>query len=433
MDPNDLLKAAATDKIAAYADEKDLRAFLESLLDTLLRARPQDPVSFLIDSLRNPQGPRILLFAPPFCSRQEIARLLSERLHLPHLSSGALLRHHVSHRTPLGIKARPFVERGELAPDDCAAGVVLEKVAEGKDGALIEGYPRTREQSPPPHLHAKLASYRRNLALLLPLLPKPCVTIEVQHPWGAEEAVSAKVELALKEGKVVQGPRGVRVAVVAEEGLGVDRERVASGLAGGRWGGVYVSTRTVLREFATTGAANAEEYFLDSSTAPPELIADLVARRLNRPDARAQGYILDGIPTTKLMAEKMSKAGVKIDRLLYLHPGSQIARPHSSGSSRPSSAGSDSPSTSTAMPPSASPVHQPSTNLADLLAHFGATRVRKVPVRAGDAVRSIVERCEAAVGKVGMGIGVVKEVKDTRIDSGRLPPRIGVAGAGVPK
>jgi len=71
------------------------------------------------------------------------AEILSERLELPHLASGDLFR------TPLGEKAKGYMERGELVPDDVTIAMFMEELGkpEAERGAILDGFPRTVAQA----------------------------------------------------------------------------------------------------------------------------------------------------------------------------------------------------------------------------------------------------------------------------------------------
>ena len=77
------------------------------------------------------------------------AALLKEKLHIPHLSTGDLLREHVRKQTPLGLKVRGFMDKGQLVPDDLILTMLFERVAEAdcNEGYILDGFPRTLPQA----------------------------------------------------------------------------------------------------------------------------------------------------------------------------------------------------------------------------------------------------------------------------------------------
>jgi adenylate kinase len=77
------------------------------------------------------------------------AEILRERLGLPHLASGDLFRKATREGTPLGQKAKDYMERGELVPDDVTIAMFMDELAtpEAARGAILDGFPRTVAQA----------------------------------------------------------------------------------------------------------------------------------------------------------------------------------------------------------------------------------------------------------------------------------------------
>ena len=77
------------------------------------------------------------------------ASLLTETLGLRHLSSGDLFRQAFEERTQLGMRARVYIDRGELVPDDLTVAMVLQRLADPaySSGAVLDGFPRTIAQA----------------------------------------------------------------------------------------------------------------------------------------------------------------------------------------------------------------------------------------------------------------------------------------------
>ncbi|HET6381706.1 MAG TPA: adenylate kinase [candidate division Zixibacteria bacterium] len=104
-------------------------------------------------------GRRILLLVGAVgAGKGTQAEVLSERLGLVHLSSGELFRRALREGTPLGERARQYMERGELVPDDITIEMFMEELSApaASRGAILDGFPRTRTQAEA--LDATLAS-----------------------------------------------------------------------------------------------------------------------------------------------------------------------------------------------------------------------------------------------------------------------------------
>jgi len=89
----------------------------------------------------------ILVFlGPPGAGKGTQAKLLSQRMGFLHLSTGDLLREAVKNQTPLGKKAKEYMDRGELVPDELIVQLIEETMP--KDGnVILDGFPRTVNQA----------------------------------------------------------------------------------------------------------------------------------------------------------------------------------------------------------------------------------------------------------------------------------------------
>jgi adenylate kinase len=89
----------------------------------------------------------ILVFlGPPGAGKGTQAKLLSQRMGFLHIATGDLLREAVKNQTPLGKKAKEYMDRGELVPDELIVQLIEETMP--KDGSVIlDGFPRTVNQA----------------------------------------------------------------------------------------------------------------------------------------------------------------------------------------------------------------------------------------------------------------------------------------------
>ena len=91
----------------------------------------------------------IVLLGPPGAGKGTVAKELSARLGVPHVSTGDMLRSAVREGTPLGLKAKAVMESGGLVSDDLLTGIVKERLAKSDcaPGFLLDGYPRNFSQA----------------------------------------------------------------------------------------------------------------------------------------------------------------------------------------------------------------------------------------------------------------------------------------------
>ncbi len=92
---------------------------------------------------------RLILLGPPGSGKGTQAQLLAARLGLEHIATGDLLRAAIRQGTPVGQRAKPFVESGRLVPDEVVNDLVAERFARtDRPGRFVmDGYPRTVEQA----------------------------------------------------------------------------------------------------------------------------------------------------------------------------------------------------------------------------------------------------------------------------------------------
>lgn len=92
---------------------------------------------------------RLVFLGPPGAGKGTQAVMLSERRGILHLSTGDILRENVKRRTEIGKKAKSFMEKGELVPDDMVIEMMIETIKTGnKDkGFILDGFPRTLYQA----------------------------------------------------------------------------------------------------------------------------------------------------------------------------------------------------------------------------------------------------------------------------------------------
>jgi adenylate kinase len=92
---------------------------------------------------------RFVFLGLPGAGKGTQARILSERLDIPQISTGDILREHVQEGSRLGIEARTYMDRGEYVPDDLVVRMVEERLGESdaSKGFILDGFPRTVRQA----------------------------------------------------------------------------------------------------------------------------------------------------------------------------------------------------------------------------------------------------------------------------------------------
>jgi len=113
---------------------------------------------------------RIVLVGPPGAGKGTQAQFIASHLSIPKISTGDIFRANVSGNTPLGQKAKEFMDRGDLVPDEVTIAMVRDRLAEedAQEGFLLDGFPRNVPQAET--LKKILSEMDRKLDLVLELV-----------------------------------------------------------------------------------------------------------------------------------------------------------------------------------------------------------------------------------------------------------------------
>lgn len=91
----------------------------------------------------------ILILGAPGSGKGTQGKILAERLEIPKITTGDILRAAMKNGTPLGLEAKKFYDEGKLVPDSVVLGMIKDELdrPEAKDGAIFDGFPRTAAQA----------------------------------------------------------------------------------------------------------------------------------------------------------------------------------------------------------------------------------------------------------------------------------------------
>ncbi|MGM3308868.1 adenylate kinase [Anabaena sp. WFMT] len=92
---------------------------------------------------------RLIFLGPPGAGKGTQAKNLAEFLHIPHISTGDILRQAITDQTPLGIKAQSYMDKGELVPDQLVEDLIKERLhqPDAQNGWILDGFPRKVTQA----------------------------------------------------------------------------------------------------------------------------------------------------------------------------------------------------------------------------------------------------------------------------------------------
>ena len=113
---------------------------------------------------------RIVLVGPPGAGKGTQAQFISTNLSIPKISTGDIFRYNVANNTELGARAKEFMDRGDLVPDEITIAMVRSRLQEDDalDGFLLDGFPRNVPQAET--LKKMLAEWDARLDLVLELV-----------------------------------------------------------------------------------------------------------------------------------------------------------------------------------------------------------------------------------------------------------------------
>lgn len=91
----------------------------------------------------------IIFIAPPAAGKGTISEMIENRFHLPHISTGDLLRDEIAHMTKLGLEIKDTMARGEFVSDEVITKLLKKRLSskDVKKGYILDGYPRNLNQA----------------------------------------------------------------------------------------------------------------------------------------------------------------------------------------------------------------------------------------------------------------------------------------------
>ena len=92
---------------------------------------------------------KIIMLGAPGAGKGTQAKMIAEKFNIPHISTGDIFRANIKNGTELGKKAKEYMDKGQLVPDELTVEILLDRVANDdcKDGYVLDGFPRTIPQA----------------------------------------------------------------------------------------------------------------------------------------------------------------------------------------------------------------------------------------------------------------------------------------------
>ena len=121
---------------------------------------------------------KLILLGPPGAGKGTQSVVLAKAYNIPHISTGDILRESVKTGQPLGLKAKSYMDKGELVPDEVVVGIVADRLKkpDTKKGYILDGFPRTVKQAE--ELDKALSAMSSSIDIVLYFETSPKTAIE---------------------------------------------------------------------------------------------------------------------------------------------------------------------------------------------------------------------------------------------------------------
>lgn len=121
---------------------------------------------------------KLVILGPPGAGKGTQADFIINKYNIPHISTGDIFRENIKNSTELGLKAKSYMDKGLLVPDEVVIEIVQDRIAKDdcKDGFLLDGFPRTVQQAV--SLDAELDKLNTSLDKVININVDPEILIE---------------------------------------------------------------------------------------------------------------------------------------------------------------------------------------------------------------------------------------------------------------
>lgn len=92
---------------------------------------------------------KIIMLGAPGAGKGTQAKMIADKYHVPHISTGDIFRANIKNGTELGMEAKKYMDQGLLVPDELTVKILLDRVGQEdcKEGYVLDGFPRTIPQA----------------------------------------------------------------------------------------------------------------------------------------------------------------------------------------------------------------------------------------------------------------------------------------------
>ncbi len=92
---------------------------------------------------------KVVMLGAPGAGKGTQAKMIADKYHVPHISTGDIFRANIKNGTELGLKAKSYMDQGQLVPDEVTIGMLLDRISQDdcQNGYVLDGFPRTIPQA----------------------------------------------------------------------------------------------------------------------------------------------------------------------------------------------------------------------------------------------------------------------------------------------
>ncbi|CAE7298472.1 ak8 [Symbiodinium natans] len=338
----------------AYLESYEVYDLFAHLLRQVLVERPENPIKFLQECLKEQSKLCVCVMGPPGVNRSKYCQQLATDYKVKHIHVGKLLR--------AKKELKDVMDSGELVSDDTVVDIVKEELRKAKHtGWVLDGFPRTKVQAqslaaaskelgtsldsvllldssedlarqnfaakvdvPDPAVKREVAEmrlqqYKRHVLTISEFFKNSVRRIEINGGEDEQKSIYATISSNVQYRVYSNAPlRMQRVCILGPCGSG---RTTQCQLLAKRLGVVHVDLAVLLREKQEAEGQEVDEV-------PPDYLSDeeacaLIAARLRKTDCVRKGWVLDGFPKTRAQAEFLRQAHLWPSRVIQL----QVADP----------------------------------------------------------------------------------------------------------
>ncbi|XP_035410812.2 adenylate kinase 8 isoform X3 [Cygnus atratus] len=340
----------------AYAEERGLWRLLQNMVEELLIHKPDDPIQFMIDHLKqnNDDAPRICILGPPASGKTTIAMRLCKHLDAIRISQETLL---FEETLALTKEAKAYKERKQQIPNVLWANLIQERLSNVdciKQGWILEGFPENQEQAwmlqssgiIPRHVEVyhttfdwpsdpviqqrlvkpedlseqemskKLLEYHRNFPGVFQIYQKVLKSVNADQP--CVDVISQALTYVQTRHRSA-APFTPRILFCGPPGSG---KSLQAALIAQKYGVVNICCGLLLKEAVADKTKLGElvkPYIDNGYPVPDNIVMKILADRLNALDCMTNGWVLRGFPRDIEQGEELQKAHIIPNRVFFFN------------------------------------------------------------------------------------------------------------------